>query len=216
MKLRNCLLLVLIASFPSFGDTIYEQLFNNTGSTGRSNALFAVSWAQTGTFTNVSIFANINDGPGNGTATGTAYLMNQIGAGTTAANEVVSPVTASVNGNPGLNAMTTIFSNLTLGPGTYFLVINPTDTLLDWDETSSVGVTEDPGVTGGASETAGTVAGFAPASAFTTNAFSLIYEVTGTPSAQSTAPEPTSIATLFLGLGALAFTRKRLKLQLHR
>jgi hypothetical protein len=101
------------------------------------------------------MFANLADESGNGTATGTGYLLDQIGPGTTlVGNEVpgVAPIAVSVTGNPGLNGMTKVYSNLTLGPGTYFLVIDPTDTSLDWDETSSVALVRDVGIAQGASE----------------------------------------------------------------
>ena len=57
-------------------------------------------------------------------AEGTAYLMRQIGVGTTAANEVVAPV--SITGLTGVSVTRTLFSGLTLAPGNYYVVLVPT------------------------------------------------------------------------------------------
>ncbi len=51
--------------------------------------------------------------------------------------EEVASAPVSVKGNPGVDSMTTIFSGLSLGPGTYYLVIDPSTVNLagsmDWD-----------------------------------------------------------------------------------
>lgn len=207
MKAYYCLLAVA-AACPAFGTTVISQLFS-AGSTGAFNELSAVSWTQTGSYSNVDIFANIANSAGSGTATATAYLMTQIGAGTTAANEVVAPVTASVTGNPGLNAMTTIFSDLSLGPGTYYLVLDPNSTDFHWDLTIPPVVSTDSGVTAGPSVATNTVAGFPPASTFGSESFSFIYQVTGTAGASTSTPEPSTAGMLVIGAAAIAAWRRR-------
>ena len=101
-------------------------IFNVTGPTpfgfvNQSPA--AEGWSQASTYTNVSITIPLADlsagGPIPGVQ-GTVYLVNQIGPGTTAANNVAPPVQVS-----GLTASFTpqvLFSGLTLGPGNYYVV----------------------------------------------------------------------------------------------
>jgi hypothetical protein len=208
VKAHYCLLAVVAACPAAFGTTIISQLFS-ASSTGSLSELSAISWTQTGSYSSVDILANISDSAGSGTATATAYLLTQIGAGTSAANEVVAPVTASITGNPGLNAMTTIFSGLTLGPGTYFLVLDPNSTDFHWDLTIPPVVVTDSGVTAGPSEATATVAGFPPASAFGGESFSFIYEVTGTTGVGASTPEPSTAVMLIVGVAAIAAWRKR-------
>jgi hypothetical protein len=202
-------LLALVAACPAaFGTTVVSQLFS-AGSTGSFNELSAISWTQTGSYSSVDILANIANTSSIATTTATAYLMTQIGAGTTAADEVVGPVTASVTGNPGLNAMTTIFSGLTLGPGTYYLVLDPNSTDFHWDLTIPPVVATDSGVTAGPSVATNTVAGFPPASTFGSESFSFIYEVTGTAGTGTSTPEPSTAVMLIIGVAAIAAWRKR-------
>lgn len=201
-------LLAIAAVCPAFGTTIISQEFS-AGSTGSFNELSVVSWTQTGTYSNVDILANISNISSSGTATATAYLMNQIGSGATAGNEVVSPVTASVTGNPGLNAMTTIFSGLSLAPGTYYLVLDPNSTDFHWDLTIPPQVVTDAGVTAGLSETAATVAGFPPASTFGSESYSFIYEVTGTVGGATSTPEPSTAVMFVIASVAIAAWRRR-------
>jgi len=87
----------------------------------------AAAWSQTGTYTNVSIVIAADpggDGIHNHTASGTAYLTTQVGAGTTVANEVAR-ASYSVTGVAFSPGLVTLFTGLTLGPGTYYLVVDP-------------------------------------------------------------------------------------------
>ena len=72
-----------------------------------------------------TMIANIDVMIGNTVAgnEGTAYLMTQIGPGTNATHEIAS-ATVAYPVFPGLQnpTFTTVFSNLTLGPGTYYFV----------------------------------------------------------------------------------------------
>ncbi|MEJ2697314.1 MAG: hypothetical protein P8013_11775 [Candidatus Sulfobium sp.] len=85
-------------------------------------------WSQTVTYSNVSITMPLVDqsveGPIGGVE-GTVYLVNQIGPGTTSANEVAPPV--SVSGLTDTFALRTLFSGLTLPPGHYYVVLASTN-----------------------------------------------------------------------------------------
>ena len=79
---------------------------------GDGNRVFAASWTQAGTFNGVSITAGVFGVPNAG-VTATAWLTTAIGPGATIADQIATaPITSS-----------TIFSGLTLGPQTYYLVL---------------------------------------------------------------------------------------------
>ena len=75
----------------------------------------ATSWSQSATYADTGISALLSNGPANGTA----YLMSSIGPGTTPADEI-----ARANFQfPSSTTMVVLFDDLTLSPGTYYLVI---------------------------------------------------------------------------------------------
>ena len=204
MKARYYLPAVLLIS-QAFGTTIISQLNNGPTPSGDGTGIGEVSWTETGSYSNVGIFANIFSG--GASASGTAYLMNMIGSGASAANEVVAPVSFSVTGNPGTNVMTTIFSGLTLAAGTYYLILDPNvGSVVAWNLAGTPLVVEDTGVTGGLSEAATAPNAFPPASTFQGNGNNFIYEVTGTPGTGSTVPEPSTWAMLLMGVAALTLS----------
>ncbi len=165
------------------------------------------SWSQSVTYNNVSISAYLfNVGPG-GPATGTAYLTNQIGPGTTAANEVTGPFNITIASTS--STLTPLFSGLTLGPGNYFLTIRPTFNL-EWDDGTAAAVRSlGFGVTQSANPNMnqGAIANYAPASSFTLNG-QLLYTVTGDLAETNSVPEPASAALALAGLGLLAYARR--------
>ena len=213
--MRFSILAVFLLGQAAFGSTI---VFNLAGGTsGSEGGLLAVSWTQIGAYTDVSIGANLaaaNGLPGTD-ATGTAFLMKQIGSGTTAAEEIASaPI--SVFGNPGTNAMTSLFSSLSLDAGTYDLVIDPSDVnsidSLDWDGAGTPTQTLGSGVSNVMSFMgASTTASFAPANTFASDNLSHIFEVQGTPGTQTptATPEPSTTILIGCGLAVLAITRVR-------
>jgi PEP-CTERM motif len=204
MKARYCLPAVLLIS-QAFGTTIISQLNNGPTVSGDGTGIGEVSWTETGSYSNVGIFANIF--AGGASASGTAYLMNMIGSGASAANEVVAPVPFSVTGIPGVNVMTTIFSGLSLTAGTYYLILDPdAGNVVAWNLAGVPLVVEDTGVTGGMSEAAVSINAFAPASTFQGNGNNFIYEVTGTVGTASTVPEPSTWAMLLMGAAALTLS----------
>jgi hypothetical protein len=200
----------------AWGGTIIAESIS--GTSGSSGGILAVSWAQSGSFTNVSVSAVLASDNGQPGATGTAYLMNLIGPSASAANEVTAPNTSiSVGGNNSLTE-DLLFSGLSLGPGTYFLVIVPTDfnqvDSLDWDLTNPGSVALGGGVTQNSDEAVSTTpAGFGPASTFATQANRQLFLVTGdasqNPPPPNGAPEPSTIATMAGGLIWLGVSARR-------
>jgi hypothetical protein len=83
----------------------------------------AVSWSQTSGYSNVTISAALDDLDGPTLTQFAAYLTTSIGPGTTAAQQIATAnVTAPQVGSPTAT-LTTIFTGLTLPPGTYYLTI---------------------------------------------------------------------------------------------
>ena len=119
---------------------------------GFANQIVMVeAWSQSATYTNVSITLPLEDnsvgGPIGGVE-GTVYLMNQIGPGTTSANEVVPPV--SVSGLTNAFTLRTLFSGLTLPPGNYYVVLASTNSSplsMSPEGSSTASVTPGTGVT---------------------------------------------------------------------
>ena len=180
--------------------------------------VLSMSWGQSVTYSNIAITMPLQDstlgGPIGGVE-GTAYLMNQIGPGTTPANEVVPP--AAVSGLPATFAPRTLFSGLTLPAGTYFVVLVSTNTsplsmspagTLSPVVTSGVGV----GVGGGAA--AVTPAAYPPATTVGPN-MPLLITITGDLGIAAPASVPTistsGIGVLVLCVLAVTFfvTRRR-------
>ena len=209
--MRLSILAALLLAQGAWADTIVTSL--SGGLSGAEGGLWVVSWTQTGTYTDVTIGANIavNGGNPSEEATGTAYLMTQIGAGTTISDEKeTGPV--SVMGNPGLNDMTTIFSGLSLGPGTYYLVIDPSsvnlaDSLV-WAAAGTPTQTLGTDVSDVMAFSATTTnAAFPPANTFATGQLTPIFSVTGDLGVTTT-PEPSTTVFLAFGFAALFVARK--------
>jgi len=89
----------------------------------------AVTWSQTTTYTGVTISAWLDTANG-AAAPAMAYLTNSLGPG---AADVVSPAALVVPTGQTTPALTTLFTGLTLPPGTYYLTIsNATANNLGW------------------------------------------------------------------------------------
>ncbi len=177
---------------------------------------FNLTTAYTGVSITMPLQDNSVGGPIGGTE-GTIYLVNQIGAGATAANNVAAPVLVS-----GLAASFTtipVFSGLTLGPGNYYLVLIATNggsfQSMTPEGSSFPVVTLGGGVTalGSTSVSAG-ISPFPPATTWLplSSPGNIFVDVTGTASA---VPEPSALWLAPAGIAALVL-RKRAALARSR
>ena len=175
----------------------------------------AVSWSQTQSYVNVRISVLVDSSFVGETPSAAAYLTTGIGPGTTiAANEVAStqftvPALLPVCSGSSCGAMVTLFSGLALGPGAYYLTLASSATVspvVGWFPVVSSmlpAVILDAGVVPGGSYSAELLAGaYAPASGFSGFDGPMIFEVTGTPTAEAI-PEP--VVGHLVGLGLLLF-----------
>jgi hypothetical protein len=172
------------------------------------------SWASTVAFTGVSVSVNVGTtDPSFGTFT--AWLMTQVGPGTTVGDQVATNTFTAPTVSDFFTAppLTTLFTGLSLVPGTYFLVLSaPTGSSgPGWEQTADFVPTTAPGViaSGQAEMSFQGVPGFDPAfppdSPFLpAEGLPLGYEVDGT---QITVPEPSTLA--LLGIGLLTFIGAR-------
>ena len=204
MKQIRFLAAAALAASSIFGGTIVSDVFTG-GTDGQTSGWVASTWTQTGSYSNVTIGADLARG------TGVAYLLTQLGPGTTVANEVVAPFAVSDPGNPSINTLTTLFSGISLGPGTYFLLIDPAGGGIFYDIAGTPTRTLDAGVTQGSDRgLSGAVVAFSPASTNQVQANSLIFNVTGTPGAVAATPEPASVGMALSGLFGIGIVlRKR-------
>jgi hypothetical protein len=155
-------------------------------------------WSVTGTYDNVTITAEIDPGKGSGLS-GTAYLMTQIGPGTTVADQIATAAFTAF-GSAFTAQLNTLFTGLTLGPGDYFLVLSSPDGL-GWEGAAagSTPVTA-PDVSVLSLNYTTSPAVYAPAGNFSNpSGNNPEFTVTGSP-----VPEPGNLAlfcTALLGLG---------------
>ena len=102
------------------------NVFTVTAPSGASfgDTAQAVGFRTTTFYTNVTISMPLLDGSSGGPiggTEGTAYLVNAINTGATAANEAAPPVT--ISGLTGSFASRTLWSGISLPPGTYYVVL---------------------------------------------------------------------------------------------
>ncbi len=180
--------------------------------TDNEDAVGQVSWTQTTTYTGVTIQATIESCAGG--ATGTAYLTLN---GTALANQIAVNNALSVGTG---DSTVTLFSGLTLGPGTYYLTLSPGDNECDeiWQNIQGTPtVATGTGVTAGSSDATGaghTVAAYPPASTFL-NSASFLFSVTGTATgAPATTPAPSTGVLLGVALILMFWYFKRHRRQL--
>ncbi|MBL8222167.1 MAG: PEP-CTERM sorting domain-containing protein [Bryobacterales bacterium] len=167
----------------------------------------AVSWTQSGAFSGVSISAVMTNSFGTGQSIAFhAYLTDAIGPGATVADEIDSTAFSIA---PGFNQTVNLFNGLSLGPGTYFLVISSdlgATGAGGWSvTTSSPTVTTGLGVTRNADRGSnGAAALYPPATNIPVlTGGSLLYSVTA-----SDVPEPATTALIACGLAIIAVRRR--------
>ena len=122
MLSKVCLAVCLCSAISLLpGATIISATFPPGG----SSAIYAlqavwVSWSQNISYDNVAITADLSSGSQG--ATGTAYLTNAIGPGANSSNLLGTTNYSLQPSDPGLQN-TSLFSGLTLGPGTYYVTL---------------------------------------------------------------------------------------------
>lgn len=189
--------------------TVNEGNPGAPGVGGSTNQYLSVSWTSTIAYENVTIRAKIwASGPAN---TGTAWLTQHVGLGTQPGSELAS-ATVTFPQYPG--DFVSLFTDVTLAPGTWYVILSapvtqdPADKAWvngDGNPILGTGVSFDKtGLT--AAQFANT--NYAPASTWGSYP-SLAIAVRG--DAVATTPEPASLGITGLGLLALGFFRKRRK-----
>ncbi len=217
--MRRVFALVVWWMVPAFATTVISITGDiNPGMAGAvdySQAL-AVAWTQTGTYQSVRIEINAIDNS-LGLAPAVSFLTNSIGPGTTAANEIAR--NDAVWADPFADGPVVLFSDITLYPGLYYLVLAPllnpdasSDTRLGWNTTASSTVLTAPDVMAGdlvgnlefyANPDPGLFEGYVPAWNFIAGAGpggDLLFDVS--------VPEP-GTAWVVLAAGALLLWRRR-------
>ena len=188
--------------------------------TGETGDVF--SWTQASGYTNVTItmpFEDVTSGGPIGGVEGTVYLMKQVGPGTTTANQVAPPV--SISGLTASFTTRTLFTGLTLGPGTYYIVLARTNTSsISPEGTSTPTIAADAGVADGGEGITFAVAPYPPASTFIpsplqkpTNNF---ITVTGDLLVGPGTPAPSSLILLLIGLAGAGLYAARRKFARRR
>lgn len=183
-------------------------IVSNTGPSGGAihaspTQAIAMSWSQSLSYTGVDVQAVLLNASG-GNATFTAWLTDQIGPGTTnTPADVIA--TASFVVASGTDGLVSIFSGLTLGPGTFFLVLVS-------DVSSFVGarvgggtIVTDAGASLNPPLFASSPPAFAPSDTF--NAHTLgqnLFTVTG-----NVVPEPSTFVLAGLAFAAVGLRMRR-------
>ncbi len=178
----------------------------------------------TATYTNVAISVDLAAFDSDDTPSFQAYLTNQIGLGTTVANEIQSASFQPLVGGippPYTTGFTTVqlFSGLSLSPGTYWITLYASAGTTN--TTIMVTAYGEPVVADIGATPAGplySVASIDPYPAATDGMISLSFvdgfgnfrfHVTGDAASAEAVPEPATIAMLGLGFSGLAILRRR-------
>ena len=197
-------LLIWAQSWTKAATIVAETGQDAYGWTANDSRFGIVSWTQVGAYEDVSIAVHLqtleaNDG-------GTAYLTTRIGPGTTLVNEVASaPFTFPQTLNP---SEVTLFTGLSLGPGTYYLTVaGGANDWSTWIGSAQQNVVTDVGVTfNGDFHVFDNPAPYAPASPYFSDHPSMhhIFRVDGVAVA---VPEPRSWVLAIMGVCVLGAIR---------
>ncbi|MBM3814977.1 MAG: PEP-CTERM sorting domain-containing protein [Acidimicrobiia bacterium] len=180
-----------------------------TNSSVASSQAVAAGWTHAGSFSNVAITAPVAQF-GSAVTTLRAYLTTSIGAGTTQGAHEIATTSFSTATQANPFPYITIFSGLSLGPGTYYLIMSweSGGSAASWNADTPTSVSSDVGAT----VAVGRLLAFSPfetylpASNFTfISGAEPLYQVTG----DSAIPEPSAMALVGLGLVGLAAIRRR-------
>ena len=183
------LILALVSGAPVFSSnpiTIVSVAPGNPGSPAISSSQFLMeTWTSTVAFTNVSIGAYVFSGNAANTAA-TAYLVTQVGAGSSYSTLVSEASLTLPVGDVGTTPELNLFTGLTLPPGQYYLIVATTDSSSNeaWLNGNLPNVVTAPGVTlNGSGHTAHSVDPvYPPASNFSgTYSVGFAFDVAGVP-----------------------------------
>jgi hypothetical protein len=209
------LALLPIAALPAVAATIITQ--TATTNLVEYAAPVYAGWTQPSTYTGVTITANLASFGGGSGATGSAYLMNaQPSTTITSASQVGTSVPFAVSSSTP--APITLFTGLTLGPGTYYLVVSNStgETVAQAAPAGATTVSLGSGVTQGAQAVEnGTEAVYPPDTPFynliTGKNQNLLFSVTGnlsTPTVPTLSYWAMLATAILLAVSGLLFVRR--------
>lgn len=206
MKRYLLALFVLAAALPVPAAPIVSVTGTSLG-TQLGDAL-GVSWYQSGTYENVVITASISSHSFTEPGDGAMYLTRSRGPGTTVADEIAS---INLYNIPRVGPDLTLFSGLTLGPGTYYLTLaHDLGGIygLGWRATNP-----DPPVNFAASgnvlgpDMVAAGVGYAPAMTFFLNERGYLFSVSG--DVPAAVPEPSTFFLLVPAITIMGWIRLR-------
>jgi hypothetical protein len=226
--------LLLLASLNIGASTVFDVSGPFQGSTsglvlgGSSDQVIAQSWTMSTAAYGVSISVPLSTGISGEPALIDAFLVDQIGSGTTAADQLAF-ASFSLSDAQNSPAELTVFSGIDLGPGTYYLVLTGFPETasnefgvwhLPTGGSASATVSFGPGVTTPGWYVAndnffGVDPSYAPASTFENMSDPSFGDVTGPLISVTAAPEPSMTSGLAVMLLALAGLRARRSAQPH-
>src|SRR5581483_11823681 len=165
---------------------------------GQTPTVYAVEWSQNTTYNNVDVSANLFTSGSPGTVDYT--LVTATGPGTTFAADGITRGTVTTPTNP---TNVNLFQLSSLGPGTYYLVLDSPVANTGWQYNLPIqgSYTTAPGVAFlGDQWSSGTSidSAYTAASNFSGTSLPVEFEVTGT----AATPEPTTFALTGIGLAA--------------
>jgi hypothetical protein len=210
LSIRLLTPLVVLAAQASFaGPLITPNGAPITNISVLSEFFQTVSWTFSESFTNVEVAVSLTNGDNEIGHQGTAYLMTQIGPGTTVAHELATTLFtfAPVGGFDQLSYVS-LFSGLSLGPGSYYVVMTSSESC------GACGIsaftdsfTTAPGAAVGSQRFVGPAGmdPYAPASNWAGGGQDLFFTLSG-----DEVPEPGTILLLGAGLLGLVIARRRL------
>jgi hypothetical protein len=206
---------------PSHASVVIAEVAPQSGTLiGGNNiaAASAISFTTTSAFTDITISALFYSNTFGATGSGTAYLTNSIGPGTTeGANEVAKVSLTDLPSPFTTSTPETVFTGLSLAAGTYYVILanDAGSPGAGWGGAASPVVTTSPGVTIGYFSTnfidPGLLADYSPASDFTTRGpdQGFVFSVIGSPA--SPVPEASTWAMMLIGFAGLGRAAYRMR-----